>query len=112
MLLTFLGGLVVVGLVVYLFILHFNVGAPIMIWWRDVLIIGLIVGLSIPVGRYIAAVMAGKKVWLSAVLKPVEKRIYRVLGYQDTPTEMSGRQFVLAIFGLISLDSPYMSWYH
>ena len=32
-----------------------------MIWWRDVMIIGLIVGLSIPVGRYIAAVMAGKK---------------------------------------------------
>ncbi len=76
-----------------------------MIWWRDVMIIGLIVGLSIPVGRYIAAVMAGKKVWLSAVLKPVEKRIYRVLGYQDTPAEMSGRQFVLAIvvFSLMSL---------
>lgn len=32
-----------------------------MIWWRDVMIIGFIVGLSIPVGRYIAAVMAGKK---------------------------------------------------
>lgn len=76
-----------------------------MIWWRDVMIIGLIVGLSIPVGRYIAAVMAGKKVWLSAVLKPVEKRIYRVLGYQDTPAEMSGRQFLLAIvvFSLMSL---------
>ncbi|QEA44526.1 potassium-transporting ATPase subunit KdpA [Leuconostoc lactis] len=76
-----------------------------MIWWRDVMIIGLIVGLSISVGRYIAAVMAGKKVWLSAVLKPVEKRIYRILGYQDTPAEMSGRQFVLAIvvFSLMSL---------
>ena len=47
----------------------------------------------------------GEKVWLSAVLKPVEKRIYRVLGYQDTPAEMSGRQFVLAIvvFSLMSL---------
>lgn len=35
----------------------------------------------------------------------MEKRIYRVLGYQDTPAEMSGRQFVLAIvvFSLMSL---------
>lgn len=76
-----------------------------MIWWRDVLIIGLIVGLSIPLGRYLAAVMTGQKVWLSVVFQPVEKRIYRFLGYPDTPDDMTGRQFVAAIvaFSVISL---------
>ncbi|MGX7042760.1 potassium-transporting ATPase subunit KdpA [Leuconostoc holzapfelii] len=76
-----------------------------MIWWRDVLIIGLIVGLSIPLGRYLAAVMTGQKVWLSVVFQPVEKRIYRFLGYPDTPDDMTGRQFVAAIvaFSAISL---------
>ncbi len=76
-----------------------------MIWWRDVLIIGLIVGLSIPLGHYLSAVMTGQKVWLSVVFQPVEKRIYRFLGYPDTPDDMTGRQFVAAIvaFSVISL---------
>lgn len=71
-----------------------------MIWWRDVLIIGLIVGLSIPLGHYLTAVMTGQKVWLSMVFQPVEKRIYRFLGYPDTPDDMTGRQFVAAIVAL------------
>ena len=75
-----------------------------MIWWRDVLIIGLIVGLSIPLGRYLAAVMTGQKVWLSVVFQPVEKRIYRFLGYPDTPDDMTGRQFVVAIVALSAIS--------
>lgn len=75
-----------------------------MIWWRDVLIIGLIVGLSIPLGRYLAAVMTGQKVWLSVVFPPVEKRIYRFLGYPDTPDDMTGRQFVVAIVALSAIS--------
>lgn len=76
-----------------------------MIWWRDVLIILLIVGLSIPVGRYIYHVMTGQRVWLSAILQPVEKGFYRGLGYRGQPGDMNGRQFVLAIltFSAMSL---------
>lgn len=76
-----------------------------MIWVRDALIIGLIVLFSIPVGNYIYKVMKGQLVWLSPAIQPIEKLIYRMLGYQNEPTEMSGKQFAgsAIIFSFLSV---------
>ncbi|MEO3945320.1 potassium-transporting ATPase subunit KdpA [Gorillibacterium sp. CAU 1737] len=47
---------------------------------QDGLFLLLLIGLSIPLGRYMARVMAGERVWLSRVLSPVERGIYRCMG--------------------------------
>lgn len=55
----------------------------------------LLVGLSFPLGRYIAKVYKGEKVW-SDFMRPVERFIYRVAGI-DPAEEMSWKQFLKAL---------------
>ena len=45
----------------------------------DVLFFALLIGLSIPLGFYIYKVMTGQKVFLTRVLAPVERGIYKLI---------------------------------
>ncbi len=65
----------------------------------------LLVGLSFPLGRYIAKVYKGKKVW-SDFMRPVERFIYRVAGI-DPNEEMSWKQFLKA---LLIVDVFWFVW--
>ena len=55
----------------------------------------LLVGLSYPLGKYIAKVYKGKKVWTD-FLKPVEKFIYKFSGI-NPDEEMNWKQFLRAL---------------
>lgn len=55
----------------------------------------LMVGLSYPLGKYIANVYKGKKVW-SDFMKPVERFIYKVSGI-NPDEEMNWKQFLKAL---------------
>lgn len=67
----------------------------------------VLVALAIPLGMYINKVMSGERVFLSAVLKPCESLIYRVL-HINPEEEMGWKQYLLSVlifnlFGLVFL---------
>ena len=57
--------------------------------------IGLMVGLSYPLGKYIARVYKGEKTWLD-FLRPVERMIFRLSGI-NPGEEMNWKQFLRAL---------------
>lgn len=64
---------------------------------QNVMFIVLLVGLSIPLGNYIYKVMIGEKVFLSRILSPVERSIYKTMGIQGED-EMSPKKYALSVF--------------
>lgn len=72
---------------------------------QDTLFLIILVVLSFPLGNYIYKVMAGKSVFLSRVIIPIEGSIYKLMGIEDED-EMSPRKYISAVivfslFGLI-----------
>lgn len=62
----------------------------------------VLAGLSIPLGSYIYKVMTGEKVFLSPVLSPVEKGVYKLMGVRREE-EMDGKKYAFSViaFSLI-----------
>jgi K+-transporting ATPase ATPase A chain len=75
-----------------------------LILWQDAFYLAAIIGLSIPLGLYIHQVMAGERVFLSHLLGPVEKGIYKAMGI-SSDEQMSARKYSLSVmvFSLICL---------
>ncbi|MHB8074063.1 potassium-transporting ATPase subunit KdpA [Desulfosporosinus fructosivorans] len=71
---------------------------------EDILYLVLLVGLSIPLGIYMYKVMTGQKVFLTRVLSPIEKGIYKIMGVRDDE-EMGAKNYALAVivFSVICL---------
>ncbi|SHJ79940.1 potassium-transporting ATPase subunit KdpA [Hespellia stercorisuis] len=72
-----------------------------------VLYMVLLVILAIPLGKYISKVMNGEKVWLSKVIRPCEKGIYKVLRVKEDE-EMNWKRYLGSVllfsgFGLLVL---------
>jgi K+-transporting ATPase ATPase A chain len=65
--------------------------------WQDIFFIVLLVGLSIPLGNYMYRVMTGQKVFLTRVLAPVEKGIYRLMGVEKDE-QMGAKKYALSVF--------------
>jgi potassium-transporting ATPase potassium-binding subunit len=63
---------------------------------QDVVFILLMIGLSIPLGSYIYKVMEGKKVFLSRLMLPLEKGIYKIMGIKDED-DMSPKDYAAAV---------------
>jgi K+-transporting ATPase ATPase A chain len=61
-----------------------------------VLYVGITVILAIPLGMYIGKVMNGEKVFLSKVLSPCEKGIYRILKI-DNEEEMTWKKYASSV---------------
>ena len=67
----------------------------------------MLIGLALPLGKYIAKVMNEESTWLDPVLKPLERIIYRICGIA-AQEEMNWKQYAAAftlfqIFGALSL---------
>ena len=71
---------------------------------QDVILLVLLVGLSIPLGRYIDRVMSGRNVFLSRVVNPLENGVYRLMGIRRDE-EMSAKKYAFSVivFSLIGL---------
>ncbi|MBC3797673.1 potassium-transporting ATPase subunit KdpA [Acetobacterium tundrae] len=71
---------------------------------EDGLFLIVLVALSFPLGHYIYKVMTGQTVFLSRVIVPVERSIYKLMGMNDED-EMSPRKyaFSVVIFSFIGL---------
>ena len=66
--------------------------------------LGVLVGLGIPLGAYMKKVMFGEKTFLSPVLKPCEKGLYKLFKI-DVNENMSAKHYILSVmfFSLIGL---------
>ncbi len=63
-----------------------------MIWLQNIIFLFLLVGIALPLGIYIYKVMTGQNVFLSVVLKPMEKGLYRLFGIPEE-NEMSAARY-------------------
>lgn len=63
---------------------------------QDIVFIALLIGISIPLGFYIYKVMTGQKVFLSFVLSPIERFIYKLMGIQSDD-EMSPKGYAFSV---------------
>ncbi|MCM0598157.1 potassium-transporting ATPase subunit KdpA [Periweissella fabalis] len=75
-----------------------------MIWVRDIIFIAIICLSAIPIGNYIYQVMTNQSVGLLRFVQPIEKFIYRMLGYQKQPNEMTAKRYIGAV-GAVSIGS-------
>src|SRR5437867_3998293 len=72
-------------------------------WLQIALFFVLILACAKPLGTYIAAVMEGKRTWLSPLLAPCERIIYRICGISaDREQRWTGYAGSLLMFSLIS----------
>ena len=67
----------------------------------------VLLGLALPLGKYLATVMEGGKTFLDPLLRPLERLIYRCCGI-DPNEEMNWKQYALAftwfqLFGLLAI---------
>jgi K+-transporting ATPase ATPase A chain len=63
-----------------------------------------LIGLAVPLGRYMARVFLGERVFLAQVLRPLERLVYRLCGV-DEAREMTAREYgsSVVVFTLASL---------
>jgi potassium-transporting ATPase potassium-binding subunit len=76
-------------------------------WLQIAVVLALVLAASIPLSSFIVKVMAGERTWLSPVLAPVERALYRVAGV-DEAREQSAYVYTVAmiafsIAGFLSL---------
>ncbi|MGA8326538.1 MAG: potassium-transporting ATPase subunit KdpA [Candidatus Cybelea sp.] len=78
-------------------------------WLQAIVFFLIILALTKPLGSYMARVFAGEGTWLSPVLVPLEKLIYRVCGVREDE-EMAWYAYALSMlaFSLIGLAYLYI----
>ena len=69
---------------------------------ENIFFILLLVGLSIPLGKYIYKVMTGQKVFLSRIVSPLERGIYKMMGCASTE-EMSAKKYAASLLAFSAL---------
>src|SRR5579884_1137407 len=77
-------------------------------WLQALVIFGVVCALVKPIGAYMARVFEGERVFLSPVLVPVERAVYRVTRV-DPSREMSWKTYAFAVvaFSLVSFAYLY-----
>jgi len=73
--------------------------------WLQFAVFGAILLASVrPVGAYLARVLQGDRTWLDAVLRPIERLIYKVSGV-NAQEEMNWRQYAYALLGFSAVSA-------
>ncbi|MBV9057184.1 MAG: potassium-transporting ATPase subunit KdpA [Candidatus Eremiobacteraeota bacterium] len=78
-------------------------------WLQAVIFFAIVLAVTKPLGTYMARVFEGERTWLTPVLAPLEKVIYRLCGVRDAE-EMSWYAYALSMlaFSLIGLAYLYV----
>lgn len=69
----------------------------------DIFYILLLVGLSIPLGIYIYKVMTGQRVFLSRLIYPVEKGLYKLIGVRGDG-DMTAKSYAMSVLALSAIS--------
>ncbi len=77
-------------------------------WAQIALILAAVIAAAIPLGGYIARVLAGERVFLAPILAPVERAFYRLAGV-DPAREQSWFVYTMAMlaFSIVGFTSLY-----
>jgi K+-transporting ATPase ATPase A chain len=74
-----------------------------------VLYLVLLIGVSVPLGLYMAAVYEGRRTWLSPVIAPVEKLLYRLAGVrEDDGMDWRRYAFAVLVFSFLGFLAAYL----
>ena len=78
-------------------------------WLQPVIYLAVLLALVKPLGSYMARVYQGERTFLSRILTPVERLIYRLLGI-DTQEETSWKTYAgaLLLFNLVGFLFLYL----
>src|SRR5438552_18743766 len=77
-------------------------------WLQCAIFFGLVLILTRPMGGYMARVFAGERTWLSPLLHPCERALYRLLGTrEDEDMTWSTYAFALLAFSLVAALAAY-----
>lgn len=78
-------------------------------WLQAILFLVILLGASWPLGMYIADVFEEKKVFLTPILEPIERLIYKIGGVNAT-AEMSWKAYAFAmlLFNILGLFVVYL----
>src|SRR5277367_2114157 len=78
-------------------------------WLQSLIFFALLLALMRPLGIYIARVLGGERTFLSPVLRPIERLIYRLSGIRPEE-EMTWREYSVALllFSFVSLLLTYV----
>jgi K+-transporting ATPase ATPase A chain len=68
-------------------------------WLQILLLLGVVVALTRPVGEYMYRVLETEKPPLGGVLEPIERLIYRLAGVEAEPREQTWLEYTLALLG-------------
>jgi K+-transporting ATPase ATPase A chain len=71
-------------------------------WLQIALVLALVLGAAWPMGRFIAAVLAGRRIFLHPLLGPIERGLYWLAGV-DPAQEMGWRDYAIAMLWLNAL---------
>jgi K+-transporting ATPase ATPase A chain len=73
------------------------------------LLLGTLIVLAVPLGRYIAKVFNGEHTRVTSILRPVERAFYRMAGVDET-REMSCKSYIAAlmIFNALGLAAVFL----
>jgi len=72
-------------------------------WLQYFLFSALLLASVRPVGSYMAYVLEGKRTWLSGILGPVERILYKLCGI-EAEAEMNWRQYAFALLGFSAVS--------
>jgi K+-transporting ATPase ATPase A chain len=73
---------------------------------QDAFLLILLVGFSVPLGRYIDRVMSGQRVFLARIVSPLEIGIYRLMGIRRDE-EMGAKKYALSV--LVSVSYTHLT---
>jgi potassium-transporting ATPase potassium-binding subunit len=76
-------------------------------WVQAAVFFLIVLALTKPLGSYMARVFAGERTWLSPVLRPVERAIYRLSGVREDE-EMSWKTYALAMLAFSLVGFLYL----
>ncbi len=71
-------------------------------WAQIALTLALVLGAAFPLGHYLAAVLSGKRTWLSPLLAPAERGMFAIAGV-DPARGMGWREYAVALIVLNAL---------
>lgn len=72
--------------------------------WMQYLLYSVLLLLTVkPVGTYMACVLEGEKTWLSWLLRPIERVLYKLCGVEPEK-EMNWRQYAYALLGFSAVS--------
>ena len=77
-------------------------------WVQILILFALVVAVTKPLGLYMFKVFSGERTWLSPVLRPVERGLYKISGIDETKEQgWLSYAISLLIFSLVGLVLSY-----